>query len=152
MKEKLNIIQNDEKKLRQKSRPVLNLQGKEIQDLIDQMFVAMRSGKGGVGLAAPQVGKLLRLFIVDWKGKGYVFVNPKIEKVSDKEDIEEEGCLSFPGVFLNVKRPARITVSAWDRYGKKIKIKVDGIFARAIQHECDHLEGTLFIDKKVEVK
>jgi len=150
MREKLSIIQNDEKKLRQKSQPVLNLQEKEVQDLIDQMFVAMRVGKGGVGLAAPQIGKLLRLFIIDWNGKGYVFINPKIEKVSDKEVIEEEGCLSFPGIFLNIKRPARVTVSAWDRYGKKIKVKADGIFARAIQHEYDHLEGILFIDKKCD--
>ncbi|TRZ77115.1 peptide deformylase [bacterium] len=148
MKKKLEIVKNDEKKLRQKSQPVLNLQDKEIQDLIDQMFVIMRVGKGGVGLAAPQVGKLLRLFIIDLDGKGYVFVNPKIEKISKKEAIEEEGCLSFPGVFLNVKRPAKVVASAWDRYGKKIKIKADGIFARAIQHEYDHLDGVLFIDKE----
>jgi len=151
MKKKLDIIKNDEKKLRQKSQPVLNLQYKEIQDLIDQMFVAMRKSNG-VGLAAPQIGKLLRLFIIDWNDKGHVFINPKIEKLSKKEVVGEEGCLSFPGLFLSVKRPAKIVVSAWDRYGKKFKIKADGIFARAIQHEFDHLEGVLFIDKKVEVK
>ncbi len=148
MKKKLEVVVNDEKKLRQKSQPVLNLSSKEIQDLIDQMFVIMRVGKGGIGLAAPQVDKLLRLFVIDLDGKEHVFVNPKIEKVSNKEAIEEEGCLSFPGVFLNVKRPAKVVASAWDRYGKKFKIKADGIFARAIQHEYDHLEGVLFMDKK----
>ncbi len=153
MKKKLDIIKNDEKKLRQKSRPVLDLRDRETQELIDQMFVAMRCGKEGIGLAAPQVGELLRLFVIDLGGKKHVFINPKIEKASEKESVEEEGCLSFPGVFLSVKRPAKIVASAWDRYGKKFKIKADGIFARAIQHEYDHLEGVLFMDKEVaEIK
>lgn len=139
-------IVTDQKFLRKKSEAVLNVNDQKIQELIEEMFIAIKANKGA-GLAAVQTGELLRIFIVDYKGKKLAFINPEIKKQSKKTFIDNEGCLSIPGIYAEIERPYKVEISAIDRYGKKIKLKADGTLARIIQHEMDHLEGILFIDK-----
>lgn len=102
----------------------------------------------GVGLAAPQIGVDGRFFVVDIRdGKQYVFINPEILETSEEVGPYEEGCLSLPGVYHNVTRPLRVTVQAQDVTGKAFTIEADGLLARVIQHENDHLNGHMFIDR-----
>ena len=106
---------------------------------------------GGIGLAAPQVGLSLRLIVIALNDKLMAFINPKITKFSWRKEVDEEGCLSVPGKFGPVKRSKVIKVEAFDEHGKLIKFKAGGLFARVIQHEVDHLDGILFIDKAKKV-
>lgn len=107
----------------------------------------------GVGLAAPQVGVDGRFFVVDIRdGRQYVFVNPEILETSEELGPYEEGCLSIPGVYHNVMRPVRVKVHAQDEYGKAFTLDADGLLARVIQHENDHLDGHLFIDHLSDVE
>lgn len=102
----------------------------------------------GVGLAAPQIGVDGRFFVVDIRdGKQYIFVNPEILETSEELGPYEEGCLSIPGVYHNVTRPVRVKVHAQDEYGKAFTLEADGLLARVIQHENDHLNGHMFIDR-----
>ncbi len=134
----------------------------EIRQLVNDMFDTMYAADG-VGLAAPQVGVSKRLFIVDVSDvegepdEPAVFINPKIVWRSDSTGIFEEGCLSIPGIREDVKRPLEIQVEALNEKGEKVHFKAEGLFARAIQHEYDHLNGVLFVDylsavKKVKIK
>ncbi len=101
----------------------------------------------GIGLAAPQIGVDGRFFVVDIRdGKQYVFANPEIIETSEETGPYEEGCLSIPGVYHNVIRPTKVKVYARDEYGKAFTLEADGLLARVIQHENDHLNGHLFID------
>jgi len=149
--------------LRQKSQEVKTeeLQKSEIKQLILDMEKTMKE-KDGVGLAAPQVGVNKRIVAIEiaadnprYPGhspvSSLVLINPKILRRSWKKEIMEEGCLSLPEIFGLVKRSAKITVIALDRNGKKIKFKAPGMFARVVQHEVDHLDGVLFIDKAKEI-
>jgi peptide deformylase len=131
--------------LRQKSIPVAHLT-KEIHDLISQMKIIMEKNNG-VGLAAPQIGHNLRIIICELDDKFYAFVNPEIIKISQKNVVMEEGCLSLPDTYGEVLRPDKIILRALNPDGKKIKLKAFGLLARVIQHEIDHLDGILFIDK-----
>lgn len=118
----------------------------EIKTLIEEMKETMKKGDG-VGLAAPQIGILKRIIIVD-AGKGpLAFINPKIIKKSKGTQIIEEGCLSFPGLFLKIKRPKEAEVEGENEKGEKIRLKAKNIFACVFQHEVDHLDGVLFIDR-----
>lgn len=104
----------------------------------------------GVGLAAPQAGILKRIIVIDldFAGQGvFELVNPEIIKKSRDSEIDEEGCLSFPGVFLKIKRAKNVEVLAKDRNGKEVKIKATGILSRVLSHEIDHLDGILFFDR-----
>ncbi len=102
----------------------------------------------GVGLAAPQIGVDGRFFVVDIRdGRQYVFANPEILETSEELGPYEEGCLSIPGVYHNVTRPLRVRVFAYDEYGKAFTLDADGLLARVIQHENDHLNGHMFIDR-----
>ncbi len=130
--------------LRQKTKKVSRFD-ESIQQLIDDMIETMQDAPG-VGLAAPQVGVPLRICVVDVDEEVTVLVNPEITEM-DGEWEPEEGCLSIPGYVANVKRAERIVVRARGRRGKPIKIKADGLYAHAIQHEVDHLDGILFIDR-----
>ena len=112
-----------------------------ISDMIDTMHQA-----DGVGLAAPQVGILKRIVVIDVGDGVHALINPKIISRSG-EEIDYEGCLSIPGIRGQVKRPASVVVKALDRDGREIELKADGLLARAVCHETDHLEGILFIDK-----
>jgi peptide deformylase len=110
------------------------------------MFSAMDNGKG-VGLAAPQVGRPERFFVIKTDdGKPRVFINPEITRTSEDLVDYEEGCLSIPGVWANVKRPRLVTVQAYNEKGRPFVLDADGLLARVIQHENDHLNGKLFID------
>jgi len=130
--------------LRRKSEKV-RVFDEKLRRLCAEMFETLKINKG-LGLAAPQIGKSLSFFIVEFNDKRLIFINPEIIK-KEGEEIFEEGCLSFPGLFLKIKRPKRIEVKYQDLDGQERKIKADGILARVIQHELDHLDGILFIDK-----
>lgn len=122
----------------------------DIERLIDDMIETMYAAPG-IGLAAPQVGSPLRIFVVDISvGRDPVglrtMVNPKfIER--DGMQLEEEGCLSVPTFNATVVRPARVTIQGLDRHGQPHELGGTGLLARAIQHEMDHLDGTLFVDR-----
>ena len=107
----------------------------------------------GVGLAAPQIGKSIRLFVLDVEKKQYALLNPQVLSIGGDMMEYEEGCLSYPGVVGPVVRPEKISISAIDvNNGKKTKIKASGLLARVIQHELDHLDGILFIDRVADPK
>jgi peptide deformylase len=122
---------------------------RELGRLVDDMFETMY-GAPGVGLAAPQVGVLKRLFVMDCgnpkdKKKKVVLINPVIE-VEEGEQIGEEGCLSFPDIYFDVKRPQRLVVKAQDLDGTQFELDVMDLEARCVAHETDHLDGELYIE------
>ena len=134
--------------LRQKTRllTLAEIKSPEIQALLEDMDVTMEAEKG-IGLAAPQIGRSIRLAIVKTDDGILPLVNPKILKRSWKKDVSEEGCLSIPQVYGLVKRPYSITVQIQDKTGATVKFQASGLLARVIQHEVDHLDGVLFIDR-----
>ena len=134
--------------LRQKSQALkaADLQTKEIKQLILDMEKTMVE-KDGAGLAAPQIGRNLKIIVVNTKDGNLVLINPKILRRSWKKEILEEGCLSLPEVFGLVKRSVRVKVIGLSQNGKQVKFRASGFFARVLQHEIDHLDGILFIDK-----
>ena len=144
-----NIREDGDELLRKKSREVAidDITGEKIQSLIDDMIETMHNFNG-VGLAAVQVGILKRVVVIDVEdGNGpYAFINPQIIKTKGEKECDE-GCLSFPNQFGKVIRPAEAVVEFYDRSGKKQKLKAKDLLAQAISHECDHLEGILFVDK-----
>ncbi len=143
----LLIVKYPDPILRQKAKKIKNPLAEEVQTLIPLMIETMRQNQG-VGLAAPQIGKSLQLFVVD-KENGqatYVFINPKITACSREKNKEVEGCLSIPNKILPVERYETITVRYLNEKGEKSKLKARGFLARAIQHELDHLNGILILD------
>lgn len=130
--------------------------GTEIKDLIKKMIETMYA-KDGVGLAASQVGKLLSLCVISKKftpeqKNDLVLINPEWEKMSVRKITDEEGCLSVPNIFGKVKRYKKIKVRAQNAGGKKIEFPAEDFFARIIQHEVDHLQGILFIEKAIQLQ
>jgi peptide deformylase len=124
---------------------------KEIRDLVRLMRETMKKAQG-VGLSANQIGLPYKMFVAQvpdaqGKPKFYAIFNPKIEKTSSEKEPLEEGCLSVPETYGLVERSLRVTLVGLDQQGKKIKIKAWGLLARVFQHEVDHLNGALFIDK-----
>jgi len=149
MKFKIVTLGNDV--LREQSKKVEKFDD-ALKEFVDNMFETLRVSNG-IGLAAPQVGVSKKLFIVLLEDEEeYVFVNPEIIETSADLVPYEEGCLSVPGVFSDVERPSKVTVYAQDIKGKNFKIEAAGILARVIQHENDHLNGKLFIDRVNEEK
>lgn len=130
----------------QKTKKIVDPLSKEIQALIPVMFASMRAANG-VGLAAPQIGQGLRICVIEEGGKEYVLINPKISTFSKEKIVMEEGCLSFPGEFFDIERPQALKVHFLNQDGKQVKMKANGLLARAIQHEIDHLDGILIIDR-----
>ncbi|MCL5674133.1 MAG: peptide deformylase [Candidatus Omnitrophica bacterium] len=131
--------------LRKKSLSVKDISEKTIK-LIQNLEDTLKKSRG-VGLSAPQLGVLERVFIAndpDTK-KIIKIINPEIVEIEEFE-IDLEGCLSFPGVYFSIKRPAKITITGWTPRGKKIIIPAKGLLARCFAHEHDHLNGTLIID------
>lgn len=118
----------------------------EIKELASDMTETIRS-REGVGIAAPQVGLLKRLIVVQMEKGPEAFVNPEILRKSKEQEIMEEGCLCLPGLFLKIKRAKEAEIEALDINGNKIRIKTGGLLARIFQHEIDHLDGILIIDK-----
>lgn len=130
--------------LRTVSRPIVHF-NKDLQDLIQDMKNIMNQ-KNGLGIAAPQVNSSFRCFLARVDNTVFTFINPEITEFSDETNTHEEGCLSIPGVFADVERPYLITVKAVDSKGKEFTMEAEGMLARIIQHELDHLNGVLFFD------
>jgi peptide deformylase len=134
-----------------KASPVKEID-EETKNLAEQMIEAVQHYEG-IGLAAPQVNILKRMFIVYLRDdKPRVFINPEILGTSMEENVIEEGCLSIPGVYADVKRPAAVTVQAFNERGKPFSLDAEGMLARVIQHEYDHLNGVLFTDHLSQAK
>ena len=128
-----------------KASPVKEID-EETKNLAEQMVEAVQYYEG-IGLAAPQVNVLKRMFIVYLRDdKPRVFINPEILGTSMEENVIEEGCLSIPGIYADVKRPAGVSVQAFDQRGKPFTLEAEGMLARVIQHEYDHLNGVLFTE------
>lgn len=144
----LEIIHYPNPILRAKSVDIKNPTDPVIQQLVLDMVKTLRANKG-LGLAAPQVGHNLRLCVVELDNELFVLINPEIKKYYGREVEMEEGCLSFPGKYLPVIRPEKVKIKALDTNGKKQVIRAKGLLARAFQHEIDHLNGELFIDKAI---
>lgn len=143
----LNVVKYGDPILTKRADVVVEFDEK-LHKLIDDMFETMY-GAPGVGLAAPQVGVLKRLFVMDCSsGKNnkqkVVLINPVIES-EEGEQVGDEGCLSFPGIFLEIKRPKRVVVRAQDLDGSEMTVDVMDLEARCVSHETDHLDGELFI-------
>ena len=142
---KLKIRKVGDEVLTRVSRPVEAITPR-ILTLLDDMLETMRAANG-VGLAAPQVGVLRRIAVVETEpGEVYELINPKILATAGEQD-GEEGCLSVPGRYGMVKRPQHVTVRATDRNGKEFEITVHDFTARAFCHEIDHLDGHLYLEK-----
>ena len=133
--------------LRKKSRVVDEINPRVLL-LIKDMKETMYNSKG-IGLAAPQVGILKRIVIIDVGNGPMVLINPEIVEM-EGSNISNEGCLSIPGVQKNVERPEKVTAKALNEVGEEIVIKGEGLLARALCHEIDHLNGVLFVDKAIE--
>lgn len=148
----LNIVKEGEPVLRKVSRPVEEITPKILTLLDDMRDTLIRAG--GVGLAAPQVGILRRIFIIDDnpdRGHNIVeFINPRIIKTEGHQE-ESEGCLSIPGKYGITSRPMTVTVEATDRNGKLFTYTGTELFGRCLCHEYDHLDGILYIDKVIEM-
>ena len=137
--------------------PILRQKAKKIKDPLDpkiqELILAMKetlNKKNGLGLAAPQVAESIQLCLVKDDRNSettYVLINPQIKLSSREKSVMEEGCLSIPEKFFLIERPEKIKVRYLDETGKKCKIKAEGLFARAIQHEADHLKGILITDR-----
>ncbi len=138
-----NIVKDGDEVLRKICRPVEKFDDK-LSLLIDDMFETMYKANG-VGLAAPQIGLLKRIAVIDIGEGPHEFVNPRIIDASG-EQTDTEGCLSCPGVWGTVSRPNFVTVEAYDRNGDRFILSASELFARAICHELDHLDGKLFKD------
>ena len=152
----LKILSYPDPLLARKCEPVAEVTD-EIRDLVKGMIPLMYEADG-IGLAAPQVGRLIRLVVIDISGPESrsdlrVFVNPKLTPIPSEGKVTyEEGCLSVPGYRANVKRFAKVHVDAQDLEGNVLDYDADGLLAICLQHECDHLDGKLFIDRISSLK
>lgn len=150
----LTILHHPDPRLRQKAKPVERFDA-HFQRLVDDMFETMYAAPG-VGLAATQVGVGLRVAVMDCsreegKREPIVMANPQILEATDPEDVDE-GCLSVPGVSDTLKRHHRVRARALDRNGQAFEIEAEGLLAQCIQHELDHLDGKLYIDRLSSLK
>lgn len=148
----LEIITYPHPTLRHKSKPIKRVNA-ELREIVREMFKLMYEAKG-VGLAANQVDLPIRLFVANLeadpdKGEEMVFINPVVSMPKGTED-NEEGCLSLPGLYGNVVRPKKVRINAYNLQGDEINADVEGLFSRVVQHETDHLDGVLFIDRMTE--
>jgi peptide deformylase len=132
-----------------RARPVRPEDMERVRSLVPRMFASMYRAPG-IGLAAPQVGVGLRFAIVDLmpdeKPSPIVLINPEVAAASEEQATREEGCLSLPGMYADVTRPARVTVRYTDILGAKRQVEAEGLLSACLQHEIDHLDGILFVD------
>ena len=143
----LNILEFPDPRLRTKAKPV-QLVDDALRQLIDDMFETMYAAPG-IGLAASQVNVHKRVVVMDLSednSEPLVFINPQFTVLSDELEQYQEGCLSVPGFYENVERPQKVRISALDRNGDSFEMIAEGLLAVCIQHECDHLNGKLFVD------
>lgn len=174
----LKILQEPHKILRETAQEIKpeEIKSKDIQGLLKDMSETLAAIDIGVGLAAPQIGKPLRIFLVSGetlatkrdkkkidleeykkhkasrKWKHLVFINPKIIRTFKEKKLLPEGCLSVDKLYGQIERPKRVVVQAYNEEGKKFRRSASGLFAQVIQHETDHLNGILFIDKAKNLK
>lgn len=160
------IIQHDNSILRTKARaiPVKDITSPKIQEVIKNMQKALSLEKDGVAIAAPQIGETLRIFLVsdqimkmaDKKyksiGKDLIFINPEITKLSKSQHEVEEGCLSVRWKYGKIKRATKVSIRGYDEDGKLVERGASGLLAQVFQHETDHLDGILFIDKAYNIE
>jgi len=142
----LEILEFPDPRLRTVAQPVEAFD-QELADLIDAMLETMYEANG-IGLAATQVNRHIRLLVMDVsdsRDQPRIYINPQIT-ASEGHQVYEEGCLSVPGIYANVKRADQVTVEAQDRDGKRFEEQLDGLHAVCLQHEMDHLAGKLFVD------
>lgn len=168
MQQKIVTLPDDVLRKRAQEVAPNEFSSKQLLAIIHRMATALRSTDDGIGIAAPQIGVSKRIFLAseealaidtddtkrlqenknkkktDWQY--YTFINPRIIKKSSQKNSASEGCLSVPGVYGSVSRSSKIKVVAYDEHGKRFERGATKLFARLIQHEVDHLEGTLFID------
>lgn len=145
----LSVVPYPHPALRHKSKPVRRVDA-DLVRMVREMFALMYASNG-IGLAANQVDLPLRLFIVNLsaspdEGEELVFINPVLSKPKGNEE-SEEGCLSFPQLYGNVTRPKQISVQAYNLQGEEVRGNLNGMLARVVQHEYDHLDGVLFVDR-----
>ncbi|MEK7227424.1 MAG: peptide deformylase [Patescibacteria group bacterium] len=159
MKHEKLILGKDAKVLRQKAKAVLfeDIGTEKLGDVIAKMKKALHTEEDGVAIAAPQIGESLRIFIIKGviiskQAEDLVFINPELVKTSKKNKKMEEGCLSLRYLYGKVLRHEKVTISAYNEHGKKITRGASGLLAQIFQHEIDHLNGILFIDKAEEVR
>ncbi|MEK7647246.1 MAG: peptide deformylase [Patescibacteria group bacterium] len=166
------IVQKTDPILRKRAEEVLpdQIKSRKIKDIIHKMSASLRASSNGIGLAAPQIGIPLAIFIVSEEAivvkkesdiiynedekekrrkrwKHFVFINPRLIKSSRKKELMPEGCLSVDGIFGQVRRAKQVTVEALDENSRMLRVGASGLFAQVLQHETDHLNGVLFIDK-----
>lgn len=141
----------DKDMLRKKAARITDPTAVEVCALVSEMIEAMRV-YDGVGLAAPQIGHSLRLFVIEVGGRVSVFFNPRIVSYSEEISVSEEGCLSVPGQFFMIRRPRSITMEYEDTDGKVRSVDAEGFLAVVLQHEYDHLDGILVIDRFMNQK
>lgn len=149
----MRIVKYPHPTLRHKSKPLRRVDG-ELKKLVREMFDLMYEHKG-IGLAANQVDLPYRLFVLNLQadpneGEEFVFINPVISHPSGGTSESEEGCLSFPEIYAPVRRPEKVVVSAYNLEGREMRYELSGLLARAVQHEADHLDGVLFVDRLSE--
>ena len=143
------VVKYGDPVLEKPGKPVTNFDA-ELEELVEDMFATMYAAQG-VGLAAPQIGKSIRLTVVDVTGgknpeAKIVLINPEITPVGQPV-AGPEGCLSFPGLFVNVRRAKKVVIEAFDLAGNPVQLEAEGLASRAWQHELDHLEGVVFTDR-----
>jgi peptide deformylase len=144
--ENMKVITLGNELLRRKAEAVKDING-ETKKIAEEMLDTLRKQKG-VGLAGPQIGLMKRIFVIHIEGdEPRVFINPSIVATSQETIKYEEGCLSIPGVWADVVRPRVVRIQAWNEKGRPFTMETEGILARVILHEYDHLEGVLFIDR-----
>jgi peptide deformylase len=144
MKTKLKIHKWPDKILTKQSAKI-ERPDQDIKEILDQMYILMKASDG-VGLAANQVGLAMQLIVIEAGGEIYKLINPKIIKREGSITLQE-GCLSFPGIELEVKRSRKIFIEALDQKGKPVSLKPEGVLAVVFQHEIDHINGVTFIDR-----
>lgn len=139
--------------IRQYGDPVLRMRAAEVTTFDDELervaerMIGLMHDADGVGLAATQIGVLRRFFVFHDDGEDRVLVNPVVASLGEETEIDEEGCLSLGPVRVDVERPVAITIEARDVAGEMIELSLEGLGARVVQHELDHLDGTLIIDR-----
>lgn len=165
------IVQKDSPVLRQKAKPVKidDIKTKRIQTILNKMKHALKQEDDGVAIAAPQIGETLRIFVVSGRivsiinnqggdiaehmiSPDLVFINPIIKKLSKAKKKMEEGCLSVRWLYGQVERSSKATIEAYNEFGQKFQKGGSGLMAQIFQHEVDHLDGVLFIDKAENIE
>ncbi len=143
------IVRHPDPILREKAREVKKITP-QIEKLVANMVETMYDA-GGVGLAAPQIGVSKRVVVVDLGNNLIVLINPEIVRLEGDPELGEEGCLSVPGIWGQVERAPRLTVRGYNLKGKPVAYSAEGLASRVFQHEIDHLDGILFLDRAVRV-